>query len=358
MPKFFTALFFGFFLTFFSAFPNAFSAENNNLYSIENIATKATGKSPTLARNLATTNARRDAFVILLNRLKLPIAIGDHITNEEISDMIRSEQILDEKIAGNTYSATLNIIFAKNFVEHILRQKIPNQISENSYEELNLLIPATIKNNRILLWENENEWKTQLQLTINEKKYKKFLIPENNIDNVAEINNKNINNIDYKSLSNVFSRYNSLAGYILKYNYHPIENRVVIDILYIRKLQKKQFRLAFVNNEYLENESLIKKVAEKTLEYLNNTIVGQDQALNQNIIFLDIQLSKLANFSIVKSLIENSNLVSELAVNTISRDSIKFSLNYIDTKNSIEDSFANIGLNLRKISDDHYSTSY
>ena len=101
----------------------AWAQDSKNIYLVDSISSKAVAKNANDAKNLVISNARRDAFMVLLMRLKLPISTSDNINDGEIAEMVRSEQIVDEKISGNSYSATFNIIFAKDFVEHILNKK-------------------------------------------------------------------------------------------------------------------------------------------------------------------------------------------------------------------------------------------
>ena len=112
MLRFFLALL----ICSFQLATSGFCADSE-IYLVENISAKTKAKSPTLARISAQASARRDGFLILLTRLELNTAIADEINDDEISEMVSSEQIQNEKIAGNTYFATLNITFAKNFVD-------------------------------------------------------------------------------------------------------------------------------------------------------------------------------------------------------------------------------------------------
>ncbi len=98
-------------------------SSNSDIYYIENVATSMAAKTPLQAKAAATNVARRDAFLILLTRLSLDIQIANAISDEEISDMIKSEHIASEKMTENSYSANLNITFAKDFVNHILSKK-------------------------------------------------------------------------------------------------------------------------------------------------------------------------------------------------------------------------------------------
>ena len=161
----------------------AWAQDSKNIYFIDSISSKAIAKNPSDARKASISNARRDAFMVLLTRLKMPIATSDNISDAEIADMVRSEQVVDEKISGNSYSATFNIIFAKDFVEHILAKKTDNQQIKTvdkaeKYSEKFVIIPVKMAKFRPLVWEPENDWRVMLDRIISKNNLQKsYVIP-------------------------------------------------------------------------------------------------------------------------------------------------------------------------------------
>ncbi len=165
------------------SFSNATYALDASDYTVEDVATDATAKSPSAARISAVTSARRDAFLILLGRLDLNVNTADNITDEEIFEMVRSEQIDNEKIAGNHYSAKLRIIFSKDFVEHILAQKKDQKKTivsavdaakqkakeEAGVDEIDVIIPAKIVNKKAVMWQEASDWQKALEKNIVKK---------------------------------------------------------------------------------------------------------------------------------------------------------------------------------------------
>lgn len=346
-----------FFIIFFSTI-SAYGTEPSP-YLVEGVSVNVSAKNPSAARIAAISGARRDAFLILLTRLEMKINIADNISDEEISDMVRSEQIDEEKIAGNNYSATFNIMFAKNFVDHILTQKNLIKSNENSNksqeQERYLLIPVKVYKQQTSLWEESNDWKKAVEKVLTYKSQDKFLIPDPDVTNIATLNRDNINTATYSTLEPLLTRYHSEAAYILFFDYDENASKVVINISYIRKLQKKPIKLSFVNVDRLKYEDLINKVAEKTIDYLFSSQNSQNQILNSNLVRIKVRINNFGNWLMVKNRIENSNLVNQLNIESISRDYALISVSYIDPKNSIEDSFAKIGLSLKKENDNFYT---
>jgi len=322
-----------------------------NIYNIESISSKANGKSLAISKNIATTNARRDAFMVLLMRLQLPIATADDVTNEEIAEMVRSEQIVDEKSVGNSYSANYNIAFAKDFVDHILKSKNKDEenVTKLSNTENYVIIPVKMIKKRPLIWEQENDWMAMFKRVINKNNSgKQFIVPEGNFENVAIVNGQNVSNISYDDMQKIIENYNAQSIYLLYYNLDEIANKALVEVTYLRKLQKKQFRLSFVNVDHLPYNDLVIRVAERTFEYIKNNPIGSDNALNKNFIDLFIRISSIDDWLNMKSTFDKAKFVDSYEIKSISKDQVKLSINYLNTQTPFEKELQKLGLNFSK----------
>ena len=334
-------------------------ALNNDVYYVENISAKSKAKSPSIARNLAVASARRDGFLILLTRLELNIAIADYITDEEISDMVSLEQVQNEKIAGNTYSANFNIKYAKNFVDHILKNKTKEQNSSNGEapvvkDNSSLIIAGITEQKRLILWEEENQWRYALNRFLGKNSKKNFIVANPDIDNIASVNNDNITKLNFADIESMLTKYKSDSAYIMILNYDSIENKILLDVNYIRKMQKKQIRLSFVNVDRLDYEKLLDTVAQKAIEYLANSQLATDKNLNSNFIRLGIYLKDLDSWLTTKKKLENASFVSQINIESMSRDYAVLSVNFNDVNNKVEENFARLNLNAEKQNDNFY----
>jgi hypothetical protein len=351
--------FFSLFLTLFLTFSGISFATENNIYLVEGVTTNFSGKSPSVARGGAIASARRSAFLVLLTRLEIATSVADTVSNEEISDMVRSEQIDGEKIAGNSYSATLNILFAKDFVDYILGKKDLKK-SENlkaikkpeEVTESYLLIPAKITKRSMVLWEEENDWKRAIEKNLSKKSQKKFIIPNPDLENVAIVNSDNVALADYATLEPMLFKYKANGAYSLFFSYDEIENKVNINTFRISKSQKKQVKLSFVNVDRLSYEALMDKVASKTIDYLISSQNSEDASLN--LVRIQIPITSLGKWLMVKRKIENSNMTNQLNIESISRDYGFISMNYANGRTDIFENFLKVGLSLSQKSENFY----
>ena len=110
-----------------------------NKFLVKNLEVSAEDKGPSIARQKAVQKARRIAFKKILRRLEIDPNFHEIIPSRKISEMTHSEQIINERIAGNNYSANFNIKFSQNFVENTLLDN--NIVSGVEKQEKYLIIP-------------------------------------------------------------------------------------------------------------------------------------------------------------------------------------------------------------------------
>lgn len=345
------------------SFSAASHAQEKNIFFVEGVITKAFATSSGKAKILATKKARQDAFAILLSRLSLDTKIADDIADEGLFSMVSSERITGERISGNGYYAVFNIEFSRSDVERILKEKKVRR--ENSPQDSFVLIP--VKQTKVksasgdiketfLLWEEENDWKRAVEKEIAAKSMVQFIVPDSDLSNISVLNKDNVEHLVYEDLEPLFSKYRSVESLVMFFEYDNIENKVTILIHDIKKLQKKQLKLSFVNVERLDYAALMKKVTEKTLEYLLS-IKNKDKVKADNFVKVEIPISNLQEWIAIRSKIENSNLVSQLNIEAISKDYAKISIIFVEGQSDIIKAFEEKGIKLVRKSDNLFTLS-
>lgn|GEM_PF-948365 len=363
----------------------------SNIYAIEGIEAKATAKSPILARNLAFENAKKDAFLVLLSRLNLPPETIANINNDELSSMVRSERVLDEKIANNTYLATFNIVFAKNFVDHVLKTKNLTQIANNQEisteksennnqnnlenEQLNLnnsqekindnplnnnnltiLVPIQFDKLQPLLWEENNLWKPALEkLIIKNQLHNQFIILNSNLNYITVLNAQNIKNIDFDNIKFILDekKANSLSLVFLKID--NLENKAIIDVVNINSLQKTQFRLSFTSLDLVNKTELINSIANKTIEQLKNKTIKPSPTPKNNY-SLQFPIKSYQQWQNYQSTLQNSGSIAKITINNLSFDNITITLEY-NGKTSFSEFLTSLNFEFQKLNNIYFINS-
>lgn len=329
------------------------SAADSEIYKVTGVITSASGNSPAAAKSSAHSSALREAFVTLLSRLEMKPEIADSVTDEEIVDMVRSEQIDDEKIVGNSYSATLNIEFSKDFVEHILanKRKVASQVKVTNQRYV--LIPVMSKKYEPTVWNEGNQWKKSVGKNIERKLANKFLIPDGDIADVAALGGVDLTKIDYLTIQPILAKYKANAAYSLVFSFDEVESKVLVEVVRIDQSQNKRIKLSFANANKMSLANLIDRVADKTVDYLMNSVGAFDQNSDPSLIKLRVEIKNLADWLAMKTKLENSGLINQINLDSISRDYVLLSVNYIGNGNFV-DAFAQKGIALSPRSDNYY----
>lgn len=329
-------------------------------YLIEDVATEADGESPSNARTNAINSGRRSALLVLLERLEIDQSISEYVSNEEIFEMVLSEQIKNEKIAGNHYAANLRIIFSKDFVDHILDQKqdyqeIAQAMETKPQEEVrpqgadefkDIVIPIKIINYEPVIWQGAEDWRHAILGNII-KNSQNLKIPDADISNISSINKDTIFNASFDSMTPLVNRYNSSNIYILAFFNDPNSNKTFVEVTHIDKNKKEKSKLAFVNGENMTNKDLMNKVAQKTIEY----VIGQRSTIsktNTEWVNIVIPVKNLSEWLATKRQIENSNILENINISSLTKNHVFITAHYLGGANDIREIFARIGITLNK----------
>jgi Uncharacterized protein conserved in bacteria (DUF2066) len=145
-------------VSLFVAFP-ALGAERDP-YTVRGILVDATAATTPQAQTRAINDGQRRAFYTLLRKL-VPAAYHLDIpvvSDDDITPMVASFQVADERTAPQRYLADLTFEFKRQEIRKILRDSnLP--FSEAVARPL-LVLPVYNEGNRKVLWEEPNPWRT------------------------------------------------------------------------------------------------------------------------------------------------------------------------------------------------------
>jgi hypothetical protein len=375
---------------------NVNNLAQSNPYNVADIIADATAKSGSDAKIIATNNARRKGLATLFSRLNIDIKSLDKISDAEILQIIRSEQLDNEKISSNSYYAVFNIKFSKKFLIHILKKKnikIPNIKTNNKDEgdqirniekdsKINsktdvkttinkskiLILSAKKQDNKVIIWENENDWRTLLGKTWQTKnannEYEIDIVElKNDIINIEAINQSNFDNLQYGDVEPIILRNKASSLYIATFSFDNIENKVKIQLDHFAKNPKKPVILSFVNVKYLKYNDLTKEVANRVIDYIidNEEKSKDDQKItdDKDLYYFEIEIQNFEDWITINQKLINSGLVANISLKSINKNQTIVTANYLGNKAKINDEFKEINLIISKKSDtnnDNYFT--
>lgn len=323
------------------------------IYLIENLPVNVSAKTPAEASAGAHIKINREAFLILLSRLNIDEKVAIKFSDEEISEMIRTKYINDEKMAGNSYSAIFNITFAKDFVDHILTKKLqPENFLNNDANVLTkpfLLVPIKVSGTNNNVWQNNN-WYEIFTKTVG-KNHEKFVVLENSLENIAYVNSDNVSDLNYEDISALLNSHNASAIYLIFFTFDKNNDRINVDLTSLGFVGKKKIRLNFSNISAIDKNNLDEIVTKKVLDYLSSVKVNDKAVIGA--INMEVKIRNLNNYLMMKNKIENSGLVNQVSVKAVSRDYVLLKLNYVGNSD-VAASFATKGIALQYQGDNNY----
>lgn len=336
------------------------NVQSEEIYNISEVFVNVEGESPADARTLGFQRARKEAFATLLVRLGVDINFIDEVKNEEITSLVRSERVFDEKYFGNNYSANFTVYFAKDFVDDLfLRKKMVNIKKKSAKDVKFLMIPVKRLLNRNLLWESGNDFRNYVKESVASKEIRNFIIPEADIDNLAVVSAQNVAKVGAKDVDYLLDKYGADIAYIAFYSYDAPIRKASVLVRGFEGSRRFQYRLSFINSNGLDEDRLVKKVSSKVVEYLSELKLEEikTQGVDKDMVAIEIPVRNLGQWMMVKKRIERSSFVHKMEIKSVSRDFVKITVLCEDSLN-IQAGFAQMGFNLTPRSQNLYLLTF
>jgi hypothetical protein len=236
-----------------------------------------------------------------------------------------------------------------------------NSVAPDSF----LIVPIKLVKIQSLIWEDNNNWRIAINNAVNNISKNSatplLKIPQGDVDDITIINPYNINNISFTDITPILDKYKANSLMLVYFDFDSLENKVNITLQIIKKFTTTNTKLEFINIDQLTQEDLINKVADKTIGYITN--MSRDKQSSKSIsqransYQIDVLISDLSDWLKVKNKLENSNVVSQFKVESISRDLVKLNVSYNNNNGDIISFFAQNNLFLQKNGEGGYILS-
>ena len=333
------------FIILFLLLPTLVLAENTNNYLVENLYISMIDEDATTARSNAIAYAQRQAFNTILNRLGIDTSNSVIISDNEISQMLRSMQIKNEKITTKSYSATLTLQFSPEYIKYTLSKYKISQYSPHfdSY----LIIPVIKNGDNIYLWEKENKWLDPL--TRNARGTTGVLVIKDNYSTRNLINLDYFKNPKYNNFKKLASLYgtNNIVVVISKENK---EDKLIDTKIYVLNENK-------ATNAYLKYEMKDKNIDNdyynasiEIVKYIDGLLVEDKNKTEYNVIdrndgYINIYapLSSIQDYINVKHKLAINKDITQINLKMISQKMAVFTVKYSSNINNLVQSLKNIG---------------
>lgn len=325
-------------------------AYEDDFYVIDDIQIHSSGDSPSDAKIKAFDSSRRRGLEELFTKMGLDPLVLEEFSNDDLEETIKSEQIKSEVIAGNNYSALFKITYDQNYIDSLLKQK---KLENSQLEENYLVLPVTQIDDNYLVWERANVWRNSISSAIDqrlsESKDYKLLVVGEDVENKSVISANTVLKQDFKRFEPTLLKYNATGIYLISFFEDTQNQKIIVNVNLIKRLNKKNIKLSFINTSSVDKTDLMDKVADKTINYLlsvnGKKLTNQDSKVKEII----IRTGSYNGWLKVKQRIQDSGFVSDFTIKTISKEYALVSINYGGQDLDLINSFRDIGLGLEQV---------
>lgn len=177
-------------------------------YIIKNVQVDVTGSSALEARTQAITDAQRQAYNILLEKL-LPQHDSSlqNLTNEQLDALVQSIEVQSEKNSDVRYLGTLTIHFSPQAIQEWFTQQGQKVIS-SSLNETTVIVPVLVRHEKTLLWDENNLWWQAWNQTT-ELDNKALIIPMGDLIDLKTLSVKDALEGNPEAIRKTLSRYHA-----------------------------------------------------------------------------------------------------------------------------------------------------
>ena len=348
------------FVFIFCIFSLVFANANaNDIYTISDFRINNYDKDATTARQIAMDKGQRKAFNKILERLGIDSSNGIIVSDAEISQMIRSMQIKNEKITNNSYSAVLTLEFSPDYVKYTLdKYKISRSSPRfNSY----LIIPVLKDQNGTYLWEKNNLWIEGFTKNLTTAK-NTFLVQDNYFS-------RNALDLDYFDKKPVFSKFENIM------NFYNINNAAVVVGEYNNGDDFIKIKISILNENSTRNAHMDYEIEDKTnikvafndaslkiMEYISGLNKNDNpetkglttQKTEESGVFVFAPISSITDFNMIDSTLKSVRGIKELKLRMLTKNMATYFIKYDIDDETLIDYFKESGFSVNQKKDGLY----
>ena len=312
------------FLFFVICFPLLAKAAPVN-YTVSGISASESADRATEARKKANKVAYKNALIILMDRLSIDKNYAEIISDSEIEQMVSTVKVSNEKIGRKTYSATMDIVFSKDFVNFIFRKYniTKNSRPSNTY----IMIPVLDDNNKILVTSSSNVVLEQMENEIMKRNMSYLKIPTRQELKNLPFDPNTIPDTIYSDYKELVDAYDVEGVFVLISKYEKDEDKISLTLKKLLKNSENEVKLNFFNTEKYGRNSLFAEATSKTLDYIFKT-ESNNIKTDHNGLELYVPISGLKDYYEVEQQLNRSEFITALRIKSMTKRLVVFEMDY------------------------------
>ena len=322
---------------------------NANISFDAGVNVEAQGKNSSEAKQTAMTQAHRQAFLAVCNRLTSAENIEElnKLTDEQLLHFIREVEVVAEKSTSNSYTADLNIKINESLLKQYLDEN--NMLDTNASAKKVIIVPVYADTDFAgkVLFEDGNVWRLSwLDKGIIKSGSITFDVIKETTQNKTVLDNVDFNSVD----SNI---YNQLRGYNASNNVFLVTAlKAGADTLVVTiKTEPKSYHKSFVVN----GENTFNQAIEQTVAHISNFVHNKVEENASNAGLIEITANtNLSNWLKTEKNLSTISQIKSINIKSAAVGKVHFALEFSGSIDTLVENMAQKGLYLQMV-DGYYT---
>lgn len=350
-----------FFLNLFFSL-SLFGYDAQSPYMVKNIQVEEKDTSAKAAKDKAFLNAQVEAFKALVERMvpeedlnKIP----DNLTEAQITPMIKSFSVDDEKTTPKKYSATLTYEFDGDAIKAFFDQYSVAYV-ENFIPDI-LVLPIVIDGTKNILWEEDNLWMKVWKDRENSKTRLVYKMPLGDFSDISTVSSTELIKEDHEKIGIMADKY-ALQDVVVCYlrvvrnQYDQTLSHIEIQPFHHSFSASQPLKFSSFIKSIPFNEDSLKKIKQEVLNLLWATFKqsGDQTSVNQEELLCNIVTEDLKTWGNVRKKLQNVRSVKNINILSVSRGLSQISFSFPGDVVFLNEELSKQGLELRQESTQWY----
>ncbi len=308
------------------------------------------GKDAADAREQAMTKAQLDGLTDLLSKLTSPEQVRVILSGLEpakISSMVRSTEVLDEKISSNRYRATLMLTYDGDEISGLIDNgggaaTAPGQPKQAAAVGSFLIVPGYEEDGVQMLWEEGNPWRSACKAVGLEVASGDIVVPFGDSADAAVIDSKTLGSANYATLLPLTVRYGVSDIVIVQAKYtHTPDPQLEVIKRRVNRTQNEVNVLSYRADPQETKETLMMRAARDIagqIEHKKNEEMETVKAVqggDRNTVMMLASITTLNSWTELRTKMSALPMIDRLEVLAISPQQVDLIVHFRGTPESL-----------------------
>ncbi len=323
-----------------------------------------TAKDAVDARAQAMVKAQSAALLDLLSKLSAPGQsdfIMSGLNDKKIAAMVRGTEVLDEKMSGNRYRATLRISFDADMVSALITKSgETDEVDAPSKTGSFLIIPSLEEDGVVTLWEEKNAWRNVWKQIGLEVTAGDIVVPYGDNNDQAIISAKTLSSATFSNFSSLTIRYGVSDIIILQAKYAKTpETTLTVIKRRLNRVQNEVNMLTYRADPQETRDTLLARAARDVVDGLRTKKIEEASAVTKGVmvgeknkVMVLASITTLDSWIHVKERLTTLPMIERLEMLAMSSSQIDMIIHYRGTPDALANAIT--GKKLRLVQNPEY----